>query len=313
MMNITQKVLCCQRGYWSLGSVVHDIQQYCINWLITQWGWNYEDASDFFSYMQPRIIRTLRTYTFSGKSYLRYLRRMMHFQIKSYIKEQKLDQDIQGRISSLFQDNYHVSYDGHRRLVGVQYGAWPESENVSFPPEQPDDAAFCRESPPKLIQKQGENAPLDEEYFEDHIRNLPVRHKRILIHILRKPESLHDDLISKLSKHIGIPTVYILALRQQAFSDIEHKLTLRDIRRDRRTRKYVRLRFNTEEEDARKNLEDYLAKSLQTVRRMNVNPSHRDLAHMTGIPKGTIGSYFYTKNRNASMKEGDSTHDTAGK
>lgn len=298
-MNITQKVLCFQYGYWSLTSTLEDIRRYCMNWYIVKFGGSQEDAADFFSYLCPRVIRTLYTYKFEGKSYLHYLKRLLHFQVKTYWKTNRRDLEKQEQIVSLLQDNYQVIYDGARPLIGTTEDLWPESDESAYQTaENSADDIYCCETSPTVIQKRKTATEIDEEEIQQAVHSLPSQYKHLLLSALQRTVDLGDEIIARLSEHTGISKLHLLAFRQEAFTMIASKVEKRNIMRDRRTRNLMRLRFSDEIPAVQKRLKTYLSRNWARAQNMNTTPSHVHLAEVTGLPKGTIGSNLYRKNKN---------------
>ena len=283
-------------------NTIQHIRQYCLSWLISYWNWSEEDAVDFFAYIRPQIVRSLHTYFFDGRSFLRYLRRLIRFQVKTYNCTKKTEQLRQEDLFSALQYDYQISQDGIRRHIGIHDHVWPESEEPITISDSDDmaESLYCHEPPEYLSTGQKRETEVDFEAARQAIQNLTPEHKRLVLRALQKTENLNDAAIAQLSKSTGIPPLYLLAFRQLSFAKIEHRIQQRNIIRDRQTRKFMRLYFGHENPAVKDNVRNYLARSRKVIQHMRISPSHTELSEITGLPKGSIGSNLYSQNHRSS-------------
>ena len=297
-MNITQKIISFQKGYWTLDNTIQDIRLYCLNWLAINWGWSKEESSDFFTYIQPQVIRALYTYSFNGKSFLRYLRRLTHFQIRTYSNTKRTLELKQESIAKALQRDYQLVHDGRRQQIEVHDKLWPESREPGGYSEQVQtDFLYCSEGPSYTTVEQKQGSDIDMTQAQKIMRDLEPTHKRLVLRALQKAEELNDNAIKQLSQYTGMPAFYLLTFRQQAFDKIESKMQQRNTIRIRRIRKFMRMCFDNEEPENQEMLKAYLSKTLKNIQRMNVSPSHTELSEITGLAKGTIGSSLYYQDK----------------
>lgn len=279
-MNLTQKVICYQRGRWTLTALLQDIRILLTRWLIRDFHWSQEDADDFFFQIRPKVIRHIRRFHFENTSFSHYLRKMVSRQVYSYqsgiLQNRKRSEHIAAHISRSYLpvvSGLHLQYE-------TREGLWPESRT-------PDEEYF-RKDISRHIEEDARDGTDDPEprFMESEKRNL-------LIHSLK--ESIHwdDAVISRLSRETGISTTRILGYRQELFTCIEKKLERKNKLQDINTRKYLKLSFGPQDTALQEGRRERYHRSTQKLKRCSIKPTHRDIANCTGIPKGTVDSNLH--------------------
>ncbi len=284
-MNLTQKILSFQHGKWCLGNILSDIRRISQNWLRHRKMWNAEQIDDFFDFIRPKLIRMIYRYQYSGTQFGRYLGKMLHFQLRSYLRDSNTRDRNQRQLSKIERGDYQTILSGHQIRTGTEDEVWPES----MLPETCLDA-----------ESVAENLSLSKNAIpeQEHIRHLEAGTKRLLLLALKKVEFWDDGDIKRLSLYTGIPELHLLGMRMDAYSLNENSLERRDLLRQRRNSAYFKLwHIDTTEEKRNKLLKSYCSTQRQ-ISKLLTSPSHKELSQITGIPKGTVDSNLFNhKNR----------------
>lgn len=278
-MNLTQKILCYQRGYWGLSNILLEIRGICHQMLGTRKDWSPAEIDEFYQDIRPKLIRAINRFQFRQHGFENYLRRLIHYQERSFRQRRKTDELQDSILAEFSSEAYQVVGTGISRLFGCSDDEWPESQR---PDSLMDDEVL--ESPPGR-----DCLPLDLS----EPSTLPPTQKRLLLLALQRSEALDDDAINRLSKATSLPPLQLLGFRQELVELIERKSRRRRLLQDRRNAKLIQLKKVGDDPVSRARLEESIQASNRMLAKLHTRPSHQELSRVTGIPKGTIDSTLY--------------------
>ncbi len=150
------------------------------------------------------------------------------------------------------------------------------------------------------------------------LQRMPAERKRLLFLILKCSWEMDDETIEKASRVLGVPVIWLGGLVHQGQSSLESAIAYRQVLTERANAQWVRqqvieARILTDSlgADMREKLNRSLAlcrkrraSLLERKRRCRLLVSHRTIAAILKIPKGSIDSgIFYLREKEAAHLE----------
>jgi hypothetical protein len=252
--------------------------------------WNEDDASDFFCYFFPKVPALINRFVFHGRPFEVYLKTTMKLQLRTFAVRRTSSQ-IYGHILTdggfwaADDGGYDDSYAGYAGGAAME-AAEPESTDPAFLPT-PEARRVLR---------------IDHNL---HIID-PTLRKRFLFLVLKGAASVSGHMIRRAAVLASCDAGWIFrcvdALRDTLAARRERLCMLRE----RRNHYYFRMFCMQEElkiatdEESRRRLADAmclirtrLAGTLEEISRVPLTPTHKDIAEVMGVPKGSVDSGLY--------------------
>lgn len=245
-------------------------------------GWNLDDCSDFFCMFYPKIAILIERYSFNDRPFEAYLSVTINFQLKTFLTKRSR----KNKYSLLFSSSTFWS----TAEPSVAY--WGTRE------EEPE----IEEEIPTLVPE----AKRCFEISEDGTITDFGMQRRLLFLTLTGSMYITMRLIEAVSTVTGYKTEWIV-LRIEA---LKHKMETRYIRirelQERRSRAYLKVyklhqelvECYEEKERVRKirllRREKYCIRlATYELSKVPTCPTHRDIAEVLDIPKGSVDSGLY--------------------
>jgi hypothetical protein len=283
-MNLTQKVICYQAGQWTIGNILLHMRDICHGIMSSRRGWSESDIDDFFDILEPKLTRAVRRFVYRGVRFDSYLRRIFFFQARSYKARISEKRQLDSRIREIFEDRYQKISTGCGCVFETTPDTWPESV-------LPEPAAPARDP------GAGGHAPLAGEELVSTVNEMMADKKSVLLASLKNCESWDDDIINTLSRFTGLPALSLLGLRQELMDVTRRKREKRNAVIQRRNSKFLHARRRDLNPDSVLQVVDSLKRTDRHLAKMQVRATHKDIAMVTGIPKGTVDSNLYSIQR----------------
>lgn len=244
-----------------------------------KYGWSYDECSDFFCFFYPRIATMIENFTYQGKPFEAYLTVTMRFQLKTFIYKR-------------------VKKRMYNRLVVQDSFLELSEKNAAYSPE------IVSEQPADL-RLQPEAVTLLEASSEGKLTRLTQK-RRLLFLALLGSMDITLRLIEAIAYTTGYEMVWLFGciqeLRERMHSRKErlHQLTLR---RNRSIMRVYRMHeqlsttsctmVKTALTEALIKEKDRIDDTIKEMGRVPLTPTHRDIAEVLHIPKGTVDSALF--------------------
>lgn len=281
--SLTEDVLEYQRSRAGLGSLLDRIAVFVYRYPRGRFGWNEDDCSDFFCFFYPKLVRLVDRFQYQGKPFEVYLLTTLKWQLRTYAGQQTLREL---RVRVLTQQNFWAADEEPEIPSGVSHRARIAGRSNEI--EIPGEAR-------RVLKINRYN------YIED-----PSCRRRVLLLALKSAFRMTDSLLERLAVLTGYDLPWIcglideLKLRVRAQRERAARLS------QRRNACYFRIYCLQEqlrlaaEEPVRAELtrqmlveKDRLIAILKELAHIPLSPTHRDIAEVLGIPKGTVDSSLY--------------------
>ncbi len=250
-----------------------------------------DDCGDFYCYFFPRIPSLLGRFRFRGTDFEAYLNTCMRWQYKTFVRKKQHDL---------------IAHAAARRDT-----FWaPESADV----EHVAESSAPSEVAPRvrfLLRIDGRGV------IED-----PIVARRVLLLFLKASQEAGETTVRRIAQLTGTSTDWLVGKTAELHEKLEHRRERRAAMRKRRDQAFFRLHFfetrlriETDRDQRIRlarliNLERvHLENARRALSRVPVCPTHRDIADVLGIPKGSVDSGLYYLRRTLhAAGEIESTH-----
>jgi len=240
--------------------------------------WDEDDCSEFLCYFYRRIPGMIQRFRYSGSPFEALLKVTLQFQMKSFalqMKKQRIAEKVLA--SELFCD----------RTCDMPCSCTGETKEPDLPPV-----------PGELRER----LEMDERGFITD----PCIRKRLLMLVLREAERLNESLLCHVLTLTGIERQWLMEkiemVRMLSFQQEGRRNTCRHrrnsalfniccLQEELTATPDLRERIPLEERLARERRN--LSGAEKSLRRIPVSPTHRQLAEILDIPKGTVDSGLF--------------------
>ena len=233
-----------------------------------------DDCGDFYCYFVPRLSRIIDRFVYSGKEFEVYLNTSMKWQYKSFIAK-----------------------NAKRSLLHTTV---KNSEFWSQDPDYGDPTLACER--PSITQSARSHLGVNTAGV---ICN-PVIARRLLLLTLKASQEITSDTIVQVSELIKVDSSWLIARIQELNTRLTARRERRERLRQRRDRAYFRMcyfqkKISTEVDASRRQNftrlmraeREHLANARSVLSRVPISPTHRDIAAILQIPKGSVDSALY--------------------
>lgn len=237
--------------------------------------WDHDDRADFFCYFFPKVPALIDRFEYTGKPFEAYLCASMKWQMKTFITK-KIMRERQSRI--ITEEIFWVDQDAYSIAANRRDHEW---------------VGEAGDGP--IAHTRIQASDLDE-----------ATRKRILCLFMRAAEHADEKQVKRVADITGYDADWISHCVATLHAMLESKRSRSRAYRTRRDHAFFRARVIrdklAEEKDPVRR--SRLARTLQEERRRfdrvtrkmarsPVEPTHREIAEVLGIPKGTVDSALH--------------------
>jgi hypothetical protein len=281
--SLTDAVLEFQRSGLGLGSLLDRISVFVYSYPRTRLSWTEDDCGDFFCFFHPRLRRLIDRFEFHGKPFEVYLIVTLKWQLRTYAGRRATE---------------HL-----RSRVVTHENFWACESSDDYPSPELSCPSTAELSTELSIPTQVHTLlKMDERNrIKDHSCK-----RRVLFLALKSAIRMTETLIQKTALITGYDADWIYELTEELRLRVKSRRSRWSILSEKRNRYFFRiyclqeqLRLVSEEqvrrEISRQLLQEgkRLSKALDAISHVPVGPTHRDIADVLGVPKGTVDSGLY--------------------
>ena len=279
-MTLTEAVLEYQKTGCGYELILGQIAVRAYNYPKGRGGFDEDDQAGFLLFFYEKVPRVVQNFTWVGKPFEAYLATCFRWQLKSYWRARKMD--------------FAVEEVAERSEAGEPYAAVPKPKKETH---------------------------ISAQIFEELCSIKRVRRstmaRRFAFIALKLAAILGDDEIESIAGTAGVPADRLLDQAQVIRGRLRERQERVDTLCRRRNRLFCRLRVaerEAEEETcdkARRAKREYaeslrrrLASAIRDVETVSVLASNKDIADVTGEPKGSIDSGLHYLKSYMATKQG---------
>jgi len=280
---LTEDVLEYQSSRHGLEPLIERLALFVYRYPRMHLGWNEDDCGEFFCEFYPKLRRLVERFEYHGKPFEVYLIVTLKWQLRTYAGR-KAAENLQLRV--LAQENFWTC----DRSSETQHEEALSALDIDDPAELEIPPCIC-----SLLKI-------------DHRKRItdPSTKKRFLILALMSAVRLTESLIARIAYLTGYDPDWIHGLIEELRSRVQTRrsrlLHLAQKRNGCFFRVYClqeQLRLVAEDHLRRElcrqiaHEELRLTNTLEEISRLPLAPTHRDVAEVLGVPKGTVDSGLY--------------------
>jgi hypothetical protein len=263
-------------------------------------GLDEDDCGEFFLYFFPRIQKTIDCYTNTGGSFVTYLRTCMRWQINGYMTRQRSRKRVYSFV--------HADPFWESSTDTLQVRDRPVHHRGGYP---------CTTS--GMIE-----FPEIKAGASGNITHQPVGRKQLLIAALKGCVHLTETHLRQVSDRTGYDYDWVVSCHHRLMLLLETRS--RRIRALQEARNHAFLRVRILEDELalfpsferrnkvirllKKERRRY-ARAHETIGKLPIAPTNREISRITGIPKGTVDSTLYKIRNRADLQIPESTSGVA--
>jgi len=270
--SLTDQVLQFQKSGSGLDSLLQQIAPMVYRFPRRERSADEDDCGDFYCFFIPRVPGLLRRFEYRGRAFEVYLIACMRWQFRSYA-------------------NRRIRRD-RSATVARSREFWPspvtEPDTVS---ESPAPVEWARE-----LLKVDQDGRIGD----------PVMARRVILIALKASQEVDAPTIQRVARLTGVTEEWLRERIDLLHSRLRERRERRALLRKRRDQAFFRLRDfesrlrNESRISVRTRLATlieqesaHVANSRRALSRVPVSPTHRDIAEVLGIPKGSVDSGLY--------------------
>ncbi|MCQ2604599.1 MAG: hypothetical protein MJ215_06140 [Spirochaetia bacterium] len=238
--------------------------------------WDMEHSSDFFEFFEPKIRNSINNFTYQGLEFEKYLNKILNYHMRNFKARMAMEKHIE-RVCMRDKFNDSIAADEFRYVI---------SDKKSI------DVA------------ESVNAYLGK--VADDI----ILRKRIFYKVMCEPENIDDSLVEYLSELVGFSSLHVFSCRDRLREIVRMKREKYTRLGERRDSLYLRMLVLQErlaeeyDETVRQSMLRQIIKMQEKIEalamkldRYSLKVSHRDVAVVLNVPKGSVDSAIYYLNK----------------
>lgn len=251
--------------------------------------WHEDECSDFFCYFYPRIEKMIENFELKGIPFEVYLIKCIRMQLKTFAKRKR--------------DKYINLCMIKNRVFWPCCSCGPScdaagctcyEENIDYMPVSDKIKKISSSLEKSLLLNSG-----------GAITNRTLK-KRILMLTLKNITIMPSDQLTAMSKLLGCDIIWLENCRQDLKIKIDSRMSRKKTLSERRNRHFCRLFYYHEQlkyepgDEDKKILAEKIKKTKKKISEFNrklkntsSSPTHRDVASIMKIPKGSVDSGLY--------------------
>jgi hypothetical protein len=271
--SLTEKVLYFQETGKGFHALLDDLCLKIYTYPKVKYGLTDDDCSNFYLFFVPKLKKIAQTYKNTGNTFETYFNSVLFWRLKSYLKK--------------------------RKIFGY---AWRTSTiNDLWIPEQKGNSVI------EIYLHITENDTLADIFMIDENGRIKSNagKRQFLIFILKKVKDLDLEDISFLSGITGYDIYWLTEIVENLKDSLSHQFLRLARFRARRNRAFCRLKYLEKriKSEVDKLIKDRLKAKIERARetmktaidvisRIRLSPTHKEIAALFNVPKGTIDSLF---------------------
>jgi hypothetical protein len=237
-----------------------------------------DDLGDFFCYFYPKIPRLFHRFTYQGKSFRHYLLSSLKWQFRTFItcRKKKIRREL-----------------------------FLEREYLWNPPYWEDNITVC-EKTENITAAAKDVLDVDEK---GKITN-PVLQKRLILLAMKGSVYIDTHMADCVSIITGYTSDWILNCIQHLKEEMHKRSSRLEQLRVKRNKYYIQIYdihidLSYEENSQKRNVlfqelftvKNRMEQTIIEIKKIPRSPTHREIAQVMGMPKGTVDSgLYYLKN-----------------
>lgn len=250
--------------------------------------WDDDDSGDFFCMFYPKIEGLIERFAYSGKPFEAYLISSIRWQLKTFAKKRAIQRAEERAVKDESDFWQTCTLDEHEVPGETVHAAMVKDKSHIYSPEVS-----------RTLKIEGEGKITD-----------PAWAKRFLYLILRNVAFVDDSLMEHAAKLSGYDVQFILGCATELRERLLEKRKRFAALREKRNALHVRiLQLNDllSDETDEERIASYgkqLASARNRANRLNstirsapVVPTHKDIAEVLGMSKGSVDSGLYYLNK----------------
>lgn len=273
--SLTEKVLTFQRSGSGLDELITIIAPMVYGFPRRERSADEDDCGNFYCFFMPKVPSLIRRFSFQGRVFEVYLASCLRWQFRSYAKQK----------------------------INMNRSAVAAKDEMFWPsPYSPDESSTVAETPSQLTNwahralRVGKNGTISD----------PVMARRLLLLALKASQELDEVTISRIVNLTGVSEAWFREKICDLHSRLDERRKRRMMLRRRRDQAFFRLKlFETrlKHETNRRELSRlqkltnqeraHLKNARHELARVPVSPTHRDIAEVLEMPKGSVDSALY--------------------
>ncbi|TFG62413.1 MAG: hypothetical protein E4H36_08045 [Spirochaetales bacterium] len=269
LTSITEDILRYQETGCGLDQIVEKICLYVYRYPRRTMRWDEDDCSDFFCYFFPKIKNLVNRFKYTGKPFEAYLVVSLKYQFRSFLswkKQKKLEQKLSGYEYFLASTMEDAAYAAEPLLPGYE----PPGFNVTSGRGKRRFLFLVLKGYPFITSTMLEKIAVMTGYEAAWLLTR--------IEALRGCMEVHRQRLEKLGRKRNRYYFNIYKIHEELQLEVRH---------EKREELYKLLDFN----------KDRMRRTLGEINRVPKCPTHKEIALVLGIPKGSVDSgLFYLKN-----------------
>jgi len=282
--NLSAMLISYRNGTLPKKKIMDAISLFVYRFPQKKYGWKEDDCSEFFSYFFPKISKIIDSFIITEAPLEAYLVKTLTFQAKTFAVK-KIAKEINRKI---LKNKEFWPYDNNELYCA--------ESNVNFHNEDANSIYF-------FIKK---------IFASDKIKHgcsIKTLKKRIIIFVLKNMKNIPETKIPAIAKILNCDKEWFYEAFSMIREKIENKIRRKNLLEERRNRYFYKLYLlherlsNTEAEEEKKMYSSAVSKTklcidniTKKINNMTVEPAHKDIAEVMGIPKGSVNSgLFYFK------------------
>ena len=283
--SLTEHVISYQQNGLGWAGLVAEIAMEVYRFPRHKLGWDEDECSEFFCFFYPKIAGLVRRFVYRGKPFEAFLRVTMKWQLRTFSSRRSYDRL---REQVLSDDSFWAS--------DVAEGWWDHE----MKDDTSGDGALRVDPAARRILK------IDSH---DRISDKVIR-RRFLFLVLAGAATITRRMIRRAAQLTGDDPEWLEARIEELKGRLLERHHRIDELRERRNAHFFRIYCFQEqislspEVTSRRLLaramtkeRRRLAATLDEISRIPASPTHRDIAEILGIPKGSVDSgLFYLRN-----------------
>ena len=274
---LTRQVLKCQKSKTHRKELIDAIALLIYTYPKNRYNWDEDDCSDFFCRFYPKINILIERFRYTGKPFEAYLYVSLKWQLKSF------------------------AADKHKRERETLFLA--SKPEWCFDEEQ----ELCVRENAEFISSQARNVlELNSSLC---IENNAVK-RRMMYLTLKAAQGVSSHIVERVSLITGYRKEWIYVCLDRLRKRMEVRLERVDTLRKRRNKVYLKIYRIHEElsDECEPQYKNRLIEKLvyekkrmlaviDDLARVPTSPTHKDIAEVLGVPKGSVDSgLYYIKN-----------------
>ncbi len=282
--NLTAMLISYRNGALPKKEIAEAISLFVYKFPLKAYRWKEDDCSDFFSYFYPKINKIIDTFKITDVPFEAYLIKTLKLQIKTFAAK-KTAEDISRKI---LKNKEFWSYDNNQAYCA-------ESDMESYKQDSQSTYFFIK----KIFS---------DKKIKNSSRNKTLK-KRTLLLVIKNMHNIKETEIPAIAEILDCSSEWLYEAFFKINQKVEKKIKRKSLLEERRNRHFCKL-YQLHELLSNSELQEekdryysaiikiklYIDKITKKIDMIMPEPSHKEIAEIMNIPKGSVDSgLFYFK------------------